>query len=253
MQNINEVHTSSNHIVIVNNNNNNKQFYQIIPEIIPDEFVAREKESIRSKSFQDKIKQKFAIFNLNAAKSKDQLIEKVKTYACEQHAGQMRKGVEHSSQYQHCLNVAKILEENGFDNETIAAGLLHDTLEDTSTTVKQLKNRFGSRIADMVENLSEKGSKTSWSESRDFYVSNIKKSNPKVKAISAADKINNMESMTKSLNVGYDIFKDMTGSFDEHVKKFKTIYRVVSGDIPEGIKTRYIKALKGLIRAGTKI
>jgi GTP pyrophosphokinase len=57
------------------------------------------------------------------------------------HAGQKRNSGE--AYVQHCLAVANILTDLGLDAPTIAAGLLHDTLEDTTYTREQMEKEFG--------------------------------------------------------------------------------------------------------------
>jgi GTP pyrophosphokinase len=70
-------------------------------------------------------------------------------FACAAHAEQQRKGT--SVPYAaHLLGVASlVLDGGGNQNEAVAA-LLHDTLEDTTTTRKQLRKRFGREVARIV-------------------------------------------------------------------------------------------------------
>lgn len=56
---------------------------------------------------------------------------------------------------EHCLNVAFILAEIHMDSATIAAGLLHDAIEDAGATVSEIKEEFGEEIADMVDGLTK--------------------------------------------------------------------------------------------------
>ena len=53
----------------------------------------------------------------------------------------------------HPVKVANIVKEYSQDPEMIAAAYLHDVLEDTPVTYKQLKEKFGKRVADLVQNL----------------------------------------------------------------------------------------------------
>jgi GTP pyrophosphokinase len=56
---------------------------------------------------------------------------------------------------EHCLNVAFILAEIHMDSATIAAGLLHDAIEDAGATVSEIKEEFGEEIAEMVDGLTK--------------------------------------------------------------------------------------------------
>ena len=62
-------------------------------------------------------------------------------YAAKAHEGQMRQSGD--PYITHPIAVAQILLELGMDTETICAGLLHDVVEDTSSTLDDIKKRFG--------------------------------------------------------------------------------------------------------------
>lgn len=74
-------------------------------------------------------------------------------FAYEKHAEQLRKSGE--PYIIHPVQVAITLAEYRVDPYTIAAGLLHDILEDTNTDYKELKTRFGEEVADIVEGLTK--------------------------------------------------------------------------------------------------
>tara|TARA_B100000029_G_scaffold474396_1_gene516658 strand:+ start:1948 stop:4074 length:2127 start_codon:yes stop_codon:yes gene_type:complete len=57
--------------------------------------------------------------------------------------------------YFHPIEVAKILTEIKLDNSSIACGLLHDTVEDTKTTLQDIEKNFGQEIADLVDGLTK--------------------------------------------------------------------------------------------------
>ena len=65
------------------------------------------------------------------------MIEKACVFAQEKHAGQKRYSGE--PYYTHTFEVGKLLAEIGMSTEGIVAGILHDTLEDTDTTKKELE------------------------------------------------------------------------------------------------------------------
>ncbi len=80
------------------------------------------------------------------------LIEKAYQYAEKHHAGQRRKAGE--PYIIHPVEVAVILAEYGMDTKTIAAGLLHDVIEDTSSSKAELAEVFGVDIAELVDGVS---------------------------------------------------------------------------------------------------
>ncbi len=82
-------------------------------------------------------------------------IMKAYNYAKEHHGDQKRRSGE--PYIIHPINVAYILAEVGLDEATICAALLHDVVEDTEITDKDLRRDFGEEIADMVAGVTKLG------------------------------------------------------------------------------------------------
>ncbi len=75
-------------------------------------------------------------------------------YAVQQHAGQ-RRTADGAPFVLHPIEVATLLADAGAPDHVVAAGVLHDTIEKTSTEPDDLRERFGSRVAALVVALSE--------------------------------------------------------------------------------------------------
>ena len=90
------------------------------------------------------------IKNRNINKNK---ILKAYEYACSMHKNQKRKSGE--NYIIHPLNVAYILADLGLDTTTICAALLHDVVEDTKATYNDIKELFGTDIANIVEGVTK--------------------------------------------------------------------------------------------------
>ena len=71
------------------------------------------------------------------------------------HKGQFRKSKEEF--YVHPLSVAKIIVQLGMDSESIAAALLHDVVEDTETSIDEIKTLFGADVALLVDGVTKIG------------------------------------------------------------------------------------------------
>ena len=69
------------------------------------------------------------------------------------HSGQLRRSGE--PYFTHCVAVASILADMKMDAETIAAGLLHDVVEDSELTVEELRGEFGTTIAKLVDGVTK--------------------------------------------------------------------------------------------------
>ena len=93
---------------------------------------------------------KFKEYNPNQNTS---LIEKAYHFAEKAHEKQKRESGE--PYFTHCCHVANILMDFNLDADTICAGLLHDTVEDTSVTLDDLRREFNPEIAHMVQGVTK--------------------------------------------------------------------------------------------------
>ena len=75
-------------------------------------------------------------------------------FGLKRHEGQKRLSGEPYFEA-HCVEVAKILASWNMDITTIISGMLHDTVEDTPTTVEEIKNEFGDNVAELVDGVSK--------------------------------------------------------------------------------------------------
>src|SRR3954469_15130829 len=80
-------------------------------------------------------------------------VEQAFVFACEHHADQRRKSGEDF--ITHPVGVAKICAGMRLDTETLCAALLHDTVEDTSASLEEVRERFGDEIATLVDGVTK--------------------------------------------------------------------------------------------------
>ena len=77
-------------------------------------------------------------------------------FAAERHASQLRKGVAGYPYINHVIAVTELLARTGVDDPTtLAAALLHDTIEDTETTPDEIDAAFGPAVRDLVLEVSD--------------------------------------------------------------------------------------------------
>lgn len=107
------------------------------------------------------------------------------------HAGQCR-GVDDAPFIHHPIEVGRLLDSDGQPGEVIAAGLLHDLLERTTTTSPELQRRFGTRIARLVESVSDDPSIGDYSSRKCELRHRVAHAGPDTVAIFTADKISNV-------------------------------------------------------------
>ena len=82
-----------------------------------------------------------------------ELVRQAYLRAAEAHDGQMR--VSGEAYIVHCVEVAHMLSNLGLDHHAVAAGLLHDTVEDTAWTVEQVHDCFGAEVALLVDGVTK--------------------------------------------------------------------------------------------------
>lgn len=125
------------------------------------------------------------------------LISKAYSFAEKAHAGQLRKSGD--SYFLHAASTARNLAELDMGPVVIAAGLLHDVLEDASVTEEELKNEFGQEILNLVEGVSKlgkvryKGIERNVENLRKFFISVAK--DIRVLIIKLADRLHNIETL----------------------------------------------------------
>ena len=126
------------------------------------------------------------------------MIRKAYEYARDLHKGQYRQsGEEYIS---HPLNVAYILAEMHADRDTVCAGLLHDTLEDTNITKEDIAHDFNQDIANLVNGVT-KLAKMNFSTKQDQNYANTRKiitgitEDVRIIIIKLADRLHNMRTL----------------------------------------------------------
>jgi (p)ppGpp synthase/HD superfamily hydrolase len=104
------------------------------------------------------------------------------------HSGQRRE-VDAAPFVLHPLEVASLLYNTGHGDEVIAAGVLHDTVEDTDVAVDQIERRFGDGVAGIVAAMTEDPAVEPYEERKAALRRQIAAYGPDASAVYAADKV----------------------------------------------------------------
>jgi len=162
------------------------------------------------------------------------LIEHAIELSAQWHDGTYRKGVWRDPAFEvpegeevqipviaHLAAVASIVRRAGWGEETVAAAYLHDAIEDMNRhgqrlRRKQLRDAVGAEVARLVAQVSEQkldddGQMRPWRARKEDYLDSIRAGRPDAAAISLADKVHNLWSITQSLEAGEDIFSALSG------------------------------------------
>jgi (p)ppGpp synthase/HD superfamily hydrolase len=152
------------------------------------------------------------------------------------HKDQYRKGRAPYPYVTHCFAVACIIADYTKDEDTIIAGLLHDTLEDTDYTPEELEADFGAHVREIVEGVTENPEAGSWALRKESYFTSLKDAPPESFIVAVADKIHNMRSVVEEYHndhAGY--MRDFGGTLAErlaHYERLADLFNVkVSSDI----------------------
>ena len=128
-----------------------------------------------------------------------QLILKAAHFAAQKHRDQRRKNEDASPYINHPISVAKIISEIGnVENpEVLAAALLHDTLEDTETSVEEIIENFGERVCSLVQEVTD--DKTLPRQTRkDLQIQHAPQLSEGAVLIKLGDKISNVTDITNT-------------------------------------------------------
>lgn len=133
-------------------------------------------------------------------------IDKALSFAVKAHKDQFRKTDPSLPYIYHPISVGFILLRAGFSDEVVAAGILHDVVEDCGVTAEKMESEFGDKVTSLVKAVSE-NKEDSWEKRKQDYSDRIMRSSPEVKAIAAADKLHNIYSLINTIKTGGDIDK----------------------------------------------
>ena len=143
----------------------------------------------------DKLISKIKQYNSNADVD---LITRSYHFANNAHEGQLRNSGE--KYIIHPVHVALILAELNMDTATIAAGLLHDVIEDTTITYENMVSEFGKEVADLVDGVT-KLKKLQYKTKQENQAENLRKmvlamaNDIRVIIVKLADRLHNMRTL----------------------------------------------------------
>jgi (p)ppGpp synthase/HD superfamily hydrolase len=122
------------------------------------------------------------------------IIDKAMKFAATAHDRTYRKNNGKLPYIYHPTMLAFYLQKYNFDEEIVAAALLHDTVEDTEIELDEIKSTFGNRIHYLVAACTEDKSK-SWEDRKQHQIDAISTADIGVVAIKCADKLHNISDL----------------------------------------------------------
>lgn len=155
------------------------------------------------------------------------LIERAVKIASVAHAGQKRKD-DNIPFIFHPVSVGIILLKEGYSDKVVAAGILHDVLEDTNYSKRTMAKEVGREVVRLVEWVSH-DSRLSWIEKKKQYIKKLRNAPAEAKAIAVADKVHNLRSFTTAYEKrGSVIWKRIHGSRKTMIWFHEEVYKALS-------------------------
>lgn len=161
------------------------------------------------------------------------LLKEAVDFAAKAHQGQFRK-VGKEPYIVHPIGVALILAKLGCNDQIIAAGLLHDVVEDTPTSISEIKSKFGEAVAQMVNDVTEQDKSLPWRERKEAALDHIKKMPTESVLVKTADKINNLTALLDAYaKEGKRVFELFNAPLGEIIENDKKILYAIKDRWPE--------------------
>ncbi len=153
------------------------------------------------------------------------IIEEALLKAIAAHDGAFRKGTP-IPYVSHPIGVALILAGHGFPSDVVAAGLLHDTVEDTPVTLEEIRAEFGEVPAEMVAECGEPDKERPWKERKQHAIDSISTLSEGAMAVMAADKLHNIRSIAEDFrNLGEALWSRFNHGREEQAWYYRSVAR----------------------------
>lgn len=129
------------------------------------------------------------------------LLDRAIVFAVRAHAGTERRG-KGFPYIVHPMEAVEIVATMTSDQELLAAAVLHDTVEDTDTTVEQIRTEFGDRIASLVASESDTmpegvSEEDSWHARKQAAIDRLARASHDAKMVALGDKLSNMRAIAR--------------------------------------------------------
>jgi len=170
---------------------------KVVAPVSPDR-RAPERQAAERQAIQERFDALLTQVHANRPSEDITLIRKAWDFCVRHHEGQIRASGE--PYIVHPLKVAEVLAEMKMDATAIAAGLLHDSVEDTPATTEEIEEEFGDQVAHIVEGVT-KIDKIQFANREDRQAESVRKmllamvSDVRVVLIKLADRLHNMRTL----------------------------------------------------------
>lgn len=132
---------------------------------------------------------------IEAAAQRSPLVHAALEQARSDHEGQVRNGSGGMPYIEHPIQVAALLGEHGYGDEVLAAALLHDVIEDSDTSLDELREKFGREVAGLVGAMTDDETIDDYRERKAEHRERLAAAPTEALAIYGADKLTNSSTL----------------------------------------------------------
>jgi len=161
------------------------------------------------------------------------------------HLGQTRKHPSEQIPYiAHPAGVGLLLSRAGADDETVAAGILHDVIEDCGVTKEELAVATSPRVAELVSWVSEPPKSIDWPERKRAYREQLAAAPQEALLIAAADHVHNLQSILTTVQTSEDVWSQFHVKKDAKIAHELAVYEIIAAKVRSPLVALYASALK---------
>ncbi len=160
------------------------------------------------------------------------------------HKDQVRKGPTPFPYVTHLYAVAALVSDYTDDENTIIAAFLHDALEDTDYTAKEMEEDFGGTVTEIVLGVTEPETHNdeplSWRDTKKQYLKQLTGAPSESHIVAAADKIHNMRCIVEQYYDDHSQFlADFGGTLEERILMYQEISNVLNRKLKNDILAEF--------------
>lgn len=173
---------------------------------------------------------------IDAAVERSGLVKDAMQTARLAHTGQIRHGSDGHPYIDHPVAVAELLATCKYDDEVLAAALLHDVVEKSELAMAQLRERFGDKVADMVEVLTEDETIEDYTERKREQRQRVARSGTDAMAIFAADKLTNVAMLREAYAlIGENVSDELAVNLDLKIFVWEEDLEMLFDELPSKV------------------
>jgi (p)ppGpp synthase/HD superfamily hydrolase len=180
------------------------------------------------------------------------LIQRALAFAARKHT-RPRKGTD-IPYIIHPAYVALILARHGFNDQVLAAAILHDVLEDTETTPQELSQEFGEKVLSLVQEVSEpdlgRPKSETWEQRKMAKLDQLRSASPEALAICAADRLHNVSNTVDDIAIhGLGVWDRFRRGAEKHLEYERSVLEILRQRFPHALTEELVAAVEKLEKA----